>query len=875
MQARRENFVSAPPLVLERDEQLAVLESALDRAADGTGSVALVCGEAGIGKTTLVGLFEARVEEAGVPLLRGACDALRTPRPLGPLLDIARSAGGRLQAIAEGEPKRERLFTAFLDLLERQSPSSVVVVEDVHWADFATLDLLTFLGRRIGDVSALLILTFRDDELEPGHPLRDVLGTLPRDVVRRLPLPRLTQTAVAELARQAGRMPTDLYDLTSGNPFYVTEVLAGADGPQVPASVQDAVYSRTRPLERPSRDVLDVVALAPGHMERWLLDAVIDPRVEDVQACVGAGVLVSTGGDLAFRHELARQAWRRGMDEGRARELHGGLFAALDSAAGVEATRLVHHAAGAADADAIFRLAPRAAVEAVRLGAHREAAAHYEAALEAAPEELPAAERAELLEALARESYLTGANQRAVSVLEEAIAIRHRLGDRRRESDDQRWLARLAWFRGDDEAVRMHVAAAIDVAEPEGPSAELARAYGIRSQVLMCAEENRAAIEWGERALSMARQARDTETEVHCLINIGCAFLHQGDSAGRDRLDEALDLARRHGLQDAEARVLTNLAEIGVDWRDVERAGEDLETAIRFCGEHDMDPYALCMIATRALLRLWTGNWTDAARDASLVLDHPRAPAVDRIPPLVVLGLLRTRRGDPGAREALDEVQRLAVPTGEQHRIAPVAAARAEAAWLDGDPERIVEEARPAFELALGRDNPWFRGELALWLHRAGALDEIPENIAEPFARRLAGDPIGAAVAFEKQGLPYERGIALTESDDDAAARQGLRILLDFGASRVASAVAARLRERGVRSLPRGPRPATRRNVAGLTPRQLEVLELLAEGLTNPEIAGRLHISPKTVENHVSAVLAKLEVGSRTEAALRAAELSI
>lgn len=867
------------PLVLERDEQLAVLESALDRAADGTGSAALVCGEAGIGKTTLVGLFEERVEEAGVPVLRGACDALRTPRPLGPLLDIARAAGGKLQAIAEGEPKRERLFTAFQDLLERQRPTSVVIVEDVHWADFATLDLLTFLGRRIRDVSALLILTFRDDELEPGHPLRDVLATLPRDVVRRLPLPRLSRSAVAELARQAGRLPTDLYDLTSGNPFYVTEVLAGGIGPRVPASVQDAVYSRTGPLERRSKDVLDVVALAPGHMERWLLDAVADPGVEDVQACVEAGVLVSTGGDLAFRHELARRSWRRGMDEGSARDLHGRLFAALESATGqrpaVDASRLVHHAAGAEDADAIFRLAPRAAVEAVRLGAHREAAAHYEAAIAAAPDELAAAERAELLEALARESYLTGANQRAVAVLEEAIAIRHRLGDRRRESDDQRWLARLAWFRGDNEAVRTHVAAAIDVAEPLGASAELGRAYGIRSQVLMCAEENRAAIEWGERALSMARQAGDTETEVHCLINIGGAFLHRGDSAGRDRLDEALKFARRHGLQDAEARVLTNLAEIGVDWRDVEQAGEDLETAIRFCAEHDMDPYMLCMIATRALLRLWTGNWTDAARDASLVLDHPRAPAVDRIPPLVVLGLLRTRRGDPGAREALDEVRRLAVPTGEQHRIAPVAAARAEAAWLDGDSERIVEEVRPAFELALGRDNPWFRGELALWLHRAGALSEIPENIAEPYARRLAGDPIGAAGAFEKQKLPYECGLALTESDDDAAARQGLRILLELGARRVASSVAARLRERGVTNLPRGPRPVTRSNVAGLTPRQLEVLELLAEGLTNPEIAGRLHISPKTVENHVSAVLAKLEVGSRTEAALRAAELSL
>lgn len=215
------------------------------------------------------------------------------------------------------------------------------------------------------------------------------------------------------------------------------------------------------------------------------------------------------------------------------------------------------------------------------------------------------------------------------------------------------------------------------------------------------------------------------------------------------------------------------------------------------------------------------------------------------------------------------------MPTGEQHRIAPVAAARAEAAWLDGDHERIVAEVSPAFELAIERDNPWFRGELALWLHRAGALDETPDNLAEPYALRLEGHPDAAADAFEKRGLPYERALVLTESENDSAAREGLRSLLELGARRVASAVTAGLRERGVKNLPRGPRRTTRGNVAGLTSRQLEVLELLAEGLSNPEIADRLHISPKTVEKHVSAVLTKLEVDSRTEAALRAAELAI
>lgn len=873
--------MTPPSSILEREAQLDALQSALTRAADGSGSLALVCGEAGIGKTTLVDLFGERARAAEVPVLRGACDGLHTPRPLGPLLDMARTAGGKLGALAGGEPNRERLFGTLLELLQRQRPSSLVIVEDVHWADFATLDLLTFLGRRIRDTSALLVATFRDDEIPRGHPLRDALATLPRDSVSRIPLPRLSEAAVAELARLAGRAPGDLFHLTSGNPFYVTEALAGG-AEAVPPSIEDAVFARASPIGGPGREVLDVVALAPGRIERWLLDAVLDPRPEDVRACVASGVLVAAEGGLAFRHELARQAWKDTVEAGRARDLHARLFAALEartagvpdgeSAAAVEAARLVHHAAGAEDAAAVLRLSPRAAAEAARLGAHREAAAHYEAAL-AAGHGIDPAERAELLEALARESYLTGGNQRAVGALEEALAIQRDLGDAGSQSEDQRWLARLAWFRGDDEAVRRHCEAAVAVAEELGPSAELARAYGARSQFRMCAEECEEAIRWGERALAMARHAEDSDTVIHSLINVGCARLMTGDAAGREALDEALALAREHGLHDHEARVRINLAEIAVDWRDVDRAGTAIDEGIRFCAERDLDPYALCGMGARAMLRLWTGDWTGAAEDAALVLGHPRVPPVDRIPALVVLGLLRARRGDPGAWKLLDEARDLAVPTNELHRIAPVSTARAEAAWLDGDLARAADEVRAAYPMAEERDNPWVIGELAVWSWRAGELETPPADAAEPYAALMAADPAAAAAAWGELGFPFERALALVDHEDAAAAREGLRALYDLGASRVAAAVASELRNRGVERLPRGPRPATRENPAGLTPRQLEVLDLLGEGLANQEIGDRLHISAKTVEHHVSAVLAKLDVGSRTEAALRATEL--
>lgn len=862
-----------PPIstLLERDSQLDVLHAGLERSGGGEGCVALVCGEAGIGKTTLVEAFADRVRTSGAPVLRGACDAFRTPRPLGPLLDIARAAGGRLRAVAEGEPNRERLFSSFVTLLERRKPTTVII-EDVHWADLATLDLLTFLGRRTRETAALVIVTFRDDELAPDHPLRDVLATLPRSAVVRLALPRLSPQAVAALARDAGRTAGDLHALTSGNPFYVAEALAAREG-EVPPSVQDVVFARASALSGSARSVLDAVALAPEHVERWLLDAVVDPAPGDVQDCIDSGVLVAArDGRLSFRHELARHAWLRRVDAGRARGLHARFLAALEAAAIEDAARLVHHAGGARDEVALLRLAPVAAAEAARLGAHREAAAHYEATLAVAGELEPEA-RAVLLEGLGRECFLIGANDRAVAAFTGALEIRGALGDGRKQSEDERWLARVAWFRGDDEAVRRHCDAAIAVAEPLGESAELARAYALRSQVLMCAEESRAAIEWGERSMTMARSVDDVETLTHSFINVGCAMLMANDVGGRERLSEALELARTHGLQDAEARTLVNDAEIAVDWRDTDRAEAAVEAAISYCAERDMDPYALCAMGARATFRLWTGAWAAAAEDAREVLAHPRVPPVDRIPALAVLGLLRARRGDPGVWSLLDEAQALAVPTGEPHRIVPVAAARAEAAWLEGEPARTLDELRAAFRSAVARDNPWATGELAFWLWRVGALEAVPGDAAEPYARQLAKEPEAAASGWERLGFPYHRALALADAADADAAREGLAVLRELGADRTAAVVAGALRDRGVAGLPRGPRGATRENPAGLTRRQLQVLELMGDGLSNQAIARRLHISPKTVEHHVSAVLAKLDVRSRTEAALRAEEI--
>jgi len=845
-------------MLLERAGELATLDGLVDGLGQTGGKVVLIRGEAGIGKSALIDAFlRGRRERAEVDY--GTCDDLFIPQPLGPFWDMARERSELRGPLAQGD--RASLLDAVLARLSRTGRPTIVVIEDTHWADEATLDAIRYLGRRVARTNGLMLLTYRDGEVDYDHPLRGVIGDIPVGSIARIQLQGLSAEAVSELVAEAQLDPDEVFRATRGNPLLVTE-MACAPADAVPASLHESSLARVGRLSIGSQELLKLLSVIPEPIPRT--DVLRLPGAEDerIDECVKRGFLDVDSGPVAFRHDLIRRAVESSMSDV---ERQVKLRAVLDGLPeDTHPCLLIHCAVEVEDVDRVVDLAPRSARYAAATGSHIQAAEDFR---ELGPylDHVPAADLGPLLDEWARAEFLVDAVPEAIRINELARRHYRGTGDHAAES---RALADASQYC-ENAGQRSHAEAlareAVDVlgAEPDG--ADLARALEVNAYLQMMSGNVASVPRLVERTLAAGGPDIDESVLIRSLNHRGIVENIANYPHGRTSLDEARRRAEAAGQWYEECRALLNHAWAGAEARDLPVASDYAQRAIASAVRHGLpglELYATGMYARTLELR---GDWDEAADLARGSMD---AAAITRMVALPILGVIEARRGRPSATGVVMRGWELAAATGEVQRTVPAAIAVAESAWITGDQRVPASDLRAALDAGLDLGFSWSTGAIASWLWELGALETPPDGIAQPFRDLIEARPRTAAAAWERLGIPYEHARALAHGDE-ADQLRSLELLETLGATAVAAKLRRSMRERGI-AVPRGKGRNTRRHAAGLTPRQAEVLALLAENLTNMEIADRLFVSPRTVENHVAAVLDKLDVVSRADAAERA-----
>jgi DNA-binding CsgD family transcriptional regulator/tetratricopeptide (TPR) repeat protein len=480
---------------------------------------------------------------------------------------------------------------------------------------------------------------------------------------------------------------------------------------------------------------------------------------------------------------------------------------------------------------------------------------------------------ADLYDGLAYEVGLLDRWQDAADACERALALWRRTGDRLRESATLRQLAVTMWRLCRGQEATAAAEAAATVAEPLGPSAELARAYAYLGA--QRAEDGQAdtAIELSRRAQALAEPLGLPEVLSYALNTEAWAIAAQGGD-WIPPMRRALQIAIAEGLQAQAGRAYANMHALYCAERRFDEAERWFAQGIAYCDEHDLGTYGACLRGERTGALEKQGCWEESASLSVALLTGGGASPVNLINPLMSLGKIRARQGDPGAWEQLDEAVAAADGTAEPQWIISARLARAEACWLEGDTAGAIREAELADDVC-ARGDAWLRGAVATWLRRTGCARPPRGGPAEPYRLQLAGDWQEAARLWTGLGCPYEAALALHDADEETALREALRIFTGLGVTPAVQLTRQKMRRLGVRSIPAGPRTATRAHPLGLTRREREVLDLICAGHTNAEIAAKLFISVKTVDHHVSAVLAKLDAPTRAIAASHAARLGL
>src|SRR4030095_15965426 len=633
--------------LIERDEFLNVMRKKFDDVVTGEGHCILIAGEAGIGKTSITKAFCKSVEHR-CEIYQGTCDALFIPRPLGPVLDIIWQIPGVNWTETLNAADKSALFSRFLYELANKEKPSIIVFEDIHWADEATLDFIKFLARRISRIHCLFVLTYRDDEVHIQHPLRNVLGQLPSDSFTRLQLTPLSLKGVEELSAERGYNGEEVFAITGGNPFYVHEILAGYNK-GIPDNIRDSILSSYKKLDEKTREIWEILSVLPTGFEMKYLEKLEPCYADAIGNCLDLKILVPKRGLIFFKHELYRRTIEGSLSPIVRISWNKRILDLLQEKfeENGELERIVHHAKNANENDVVVKYAPLAGKQAASMGAHFEAARFYLTAIEY----YQGNDNDVLLQfyqSYAYECYLTNQIREAIIYGTKAHNILSKSNDVERKGNCLRFLSRFWWFNGNGKKAEDYARQAIEMLADQPPSRTKAMAFSNMSQLKMLSDERQECLEWGEKAIEMAKEVNDEETLSHALNNVGTVLMrvHASRQKGISLLQQSLAIALNCSQEDHIVRAYINLGSNAVVMRDYVVAKRNLELGAQYCEERDIDYGRPYLLVFKARMLVDTGYPNEALAIVNELFKNENQPPIVKIGALVVAATVRMRRGE-------------------------------------------------------------------------------------------------------------------------------------------------------------------------------------------------------------------------------------
>jgi len=857
--------------LLERESYFSSLQSQFERTRD-EGCCVFITGEAGIGKTSLVQQFCRRIRSKSA-IYSGTCDALFTPSPLAPLHDIAWQMGNNLPDDIRNTEDRSVLFAKFFQTIANHEWPVIILFEDIHWADAATLDFIKFFTRRISQTHCLFLCTFRDNEVHSQHALKNLPGELSPDSYLQLTLAPFSKKIVEQLAEERGYNGDDVYRLTGGNPFYVHEILASySQG--VPQKIKDSILSVYNRHEENTKHIWELLSIIPNYFEIVYLKEMFPSYHAAIEHSLECGILIKKDGFIFFKHELYRRTIESSLAESKRVSLNKSIlqhFLIKFEESG-QIARIVHHAKHAHVNRLVKKYAPIAARQASSVGAHTEACKLYFTAIKYCGE-MDHAELPSLHEAYAYECYLTGKIKEAIAHQQKALELYKGRRGAEKKGNCTRFLSKLWWFDGNRKLAEYFGREAIYLLDKLPSSKAKAMAYSNMAHLKMQSDETAECIYWGKKAIVTAKEVFDESTIADVLNSLGTALMLNDSSRSRGEafLHESLQFALKNSSHEVVANAYSSIGTNALTIKKYELAKKSLEEGIDYCKEKDLDSMKLYMLAWKSRLYTETGKWEEALNTGLKVLSNKSISAPTKIIALCVVATLKIRRGENGAIPLLIEAKSMAFETVELVRIIPVFMALLEYEWLTGEPQIETELLSQTIShmIELGK----FRKEgsrFYFWLKKAGKEFLLPQVIKDVALNGRGNN--GNADYWEKIGSPYEYALALFDGNEHDK-RKSIAIIRELRAVPVLEKLKREMKYDGIKGIPRGLRQTTSENPAKLTGREMDVLQLIKEGIRNKEIASRLFISPKTVDNHITSILFKLDVNSRGKAAQKAIEL--